>query len=100
MWGLFVFAPAFAAHVQPWLTDHIGPWPIVGRLFQGPPMGIGMLTAGLILAIMIIPFMAAVMRDVFETVTLVAARVGLRALGCTTWEVVWRVVLLLHGAPA
>ena len=68
MWGLFVFAPRFAAHVQPWLTDHLGNWPLIGALFQGPPMGIGMLTAGLILAIMIIPFMAAVMRDVFETV--------------------------------
>jgi phosphate transport system permease protein len=67
MWGLFVFAPAFSAHVQPWLTDHLGPIPLVGALFQGPPMGIGMLTAGLILAIMVIPFMAAVMRDVFET---------------------------------
>jgi phosphate transport system permease protein len=92
MWGLFVFAPAFAAHIQPWLTEHIGPWPILGRLFQGPPMGIGMLTAGLILAIMIIPFMAAVMRDVFETVPS-SLRESAYALGCTTWEVVWRVVL-------
>jgi len=65
MWGLFVFAPAFSAHLQPWLTNHLGDWPILGLLFQGAPMGIGMLTAGLILAIMIIPFMTAVMRDVF-----------------------------------
>jgi phosphate transport system permease protein len=92
MWGLFVFAPAFAAHIQPWLTAHIGPWPILGRLFQGPPMGIGMFTAGLILAIMIIPFMAAVMRDVFESVPS-SLRESAYALGCTTWEVVWRVVL-------
>jgi len=92
MWGLFVFAPAFSAHVQPWLTQHIGPWPLLGRLFQGPPMGIGMLTAGLILAIMIIPFMAAVMRDVFETVP-AALRESAYALGSTTWEVVWQVVL-------
>jgi len=92
MWGLFVFAPRFAAHVQPWLTDHLGHLPIVGALFQGPPMGIGMLTAGLILAIMIIPFMAAVMRDVFETVP-ASLRESAYAVGCTTWEVVWRVVL-------
>jgi phosphate transport system permease protein len=92
MWGLFVFAPVFSAHLQPWLTEHIGPWPLVGRLFQGPPMGIGMLTAGLILAIMIIPFMAAVMRDVFETVP-PALRESAYALGATTWEVVWQVVL-------
>ena len=92
MWGLFIFAPRFAAHVQPWLTDHLGNWPIIGAVFQGPPMGIGMLTAGLILAIMIIPFMAAVMRDVFETVPS-SLRESAYAVGCTTWEVVWRVVL-------
>ncbi len=92
MWGLFIFAPRFAAHVQPWLTEHLGNWPIIGAIFQGPPMGIGMLTAGLILAIMIIPFMAAVMRDVFETVPS-SLRESAYAVGCTTWEVVWRVVL-------
>lgn len=91
MWGLFVFAPRFA-RVQPWLTEHLGNWPLVGALFQGPPMGIGMLTAGLILAIMVIPFMAAVMRDVFETVPS-SLRESAYAVGCTTWEVVWRVVL-------
>ena len=92
MWGLFVFAPVFATHLQPWLTEHLGTWPIIGGLFEGPPMGIGMLTAGLILAIMIIPFMAAVMRDVFETVP-ATLRESAYALGCTTWEVVWRVIL-------
>jgi phosphate transport system permease protein len=92
MWGLFVFAPIFSAHLQPWLTEHLGPIPGLGALFQGPPMGIGMLTAGLILAIMIIPFMAAVMRDVFETVP-AALRESAYALGATTWEVVWQVVL-------
>jgi len=92
MWGLFVFAPVFSAHLQPWLTEHLGPLPLIGRLFEGPPMGIGMLTAGLILAIMIIPFMAAVMRDVFETVP-AALRESAYALGATTWEVVWKVVL-------
>jgi phosphate transport system permease protein len=92
MWGLFVFAPIFSAHLQPWLTEHIGAVPLVGALFAGPPMGIGMLTAGLILAIMIIPFMAAVMRDVFETVP-ASLRESAYALGATTWEVVWQVVL-------
>jgi phosphate transport system permease protein len=92
MWGLFVFAPFFAAHVQPSLTARLGGIPGLGALFQGPPMGIGMLTAGLILSIMIIPFMAAVMRDVFETVP-AALRESAYALGATTWEVVWRVVL-------
>jgi phosphate transport system permease protein len=92
MWGLFVFAPAFSAHVQPWLTAHVGQLPLLGALFQGPPMGIGMLTAGIILAIMVIPFMAAVMRDVFETVP-AALRESAYAMGATTWEVVWRVVL-------
>jgi len=92
MWGLFVFAPIFASTLQPWLTDHVGSLPILGMLVEGPPMGIGMLTAGLILAIMIIPFMAAVMRDVFETVP-ASLRESAYALGCTTWEVVWRVIL-------
>jgi len=92
MWGLFVFAPVFASTLQPWLTDHLGAWPVVGMLVEGPPMGIGMLTAGLILSIMTIPFMAAVMRDVFETVP-ASLRESAYALGCTTWEVVWRVIL-------
>jgi phosphate transport system permease protein len=92
MWGLFVFAPIFASTLQPWLTDHARSLPVLGMLVEGPPMGIGMLTAGLILAIMIIPFMAAVMRDVFETVP-ASLRESAYALGCTTWEVVWRVIL-------
>ena len=68
MWGLFVFAPTFQEHVQPWLIDNLSPWPVFGFLFQGAPMGIGILTAGIILAIMVIPFIASVMRDVFEIV--------------------------------
>ncbi len=92
MWGLFIFAPLFASTLQPWLTEHMGSWPLLGSLVEGPPMGIGMLTAGLILAIMIVPFMAAVMRDVFETVP-ASLRESAYALGCTTWEVVWRVIL-------
>jgi phosphate transport system permease protein len=92
MWGLFVFAPTFADTLQPWLTKHIGSLPLIGLLFQGPPMGIGVLTAGLILAIMIIPFIAAVMRDVFEIVP-AQLKESAYALGATTWEVVWHVVL-------
>ena len=92
MWGLFVFAPLFADYVQPWITDHIGEWPLVGGLFQGPPMGIGMFTAGLILAIMIIPFISAIMRDVFEIVPQVLKE-SAYGLGATTWEVVWHIVL-------
>jgi phosphate transport system permease protein len=92
MWGLFVFAPVFADHIQPWLTDAIGSWPVVGQLFQGPPMGIGMFTAGLILAIMVLPFMTAVMRDVFEVVPAVLKE-SAYGLGATTWEVVWGIVL-------
>ena len=66
MWGLFVFAPFFGEYVQPYLIEYLGPIPVIGTLFQGAPMGIGLFTASLILAIMIIPFIASVMRDVFE----------------------------------
>jgi phosphate transport system permease protein len=92
MWGLFVFAPLFAEHVQPWVSDHLGQWPILGPLFDGPPMGIGMFTAGLILAIMVLPFITAVMRDVFEIVPPVL-RESAFALGATTSEVAVKVVL-------
>jgi phosphate transport system permease protein len=92
MWGLFVLAPLLADHVQPWMTAHLGNWPGVGRLFQGPPLGIGVFTAGLILAIMVIPYITAVMRDVFETVPAVLKE-SAYALGTTTWEVVRNVVL-------
>lgn len=92
IWGLFVLAPILQQHVQPWLIDHVGPLPIIGHLFQGPPFGIGVLTAGLILAIMVLPFIAAVMRDVFETVPDVLKESGY-GLGATTWEVIWKVVV-------
>jgi phosphate transport system permease protein len=92
MWGLFVFAPVFGSHVQPFLKSTLGSVPIIGILFQGPPMGIGVLTAGIILAIMVIPFIASVMRDVFEIVPAVLKE-SAYALGSTTWEVVWHVVL-------
>ena len=92
MWGLFVFAPLFADHVQPLLKETIGQLPVIGQLFQGPTMGIGILTAGIILAVMIIPFISSVMRDVFEIVPTVLKE-SAYGLGCTKWEVVRKVVL-------
>jgi phosphate transport system permease protein len=92
MWGLFVFAPLFADHVQPFLKETVGQLPVIGQLFQGPTMGIGILTAGLILAVMIIPFISSVMRDVFEIVPAVLKE-SAYGLGCTKWEVVRKVVL-------
>jgi phosphate transport system permease protein len=92
MWGLFVFAPLFADHVQPWLIETLGPKPCLGVLFRGAPQGIGVLTAGLILAVMVIPFIAAVMRDVFEVVPPMLKE-SAYAMGATTWEVMWHVVL-------
>ena len=92
MWGLFVFAPWFMDHVQPVLINVLGPLPIFGVLFQGPPIGIGMLTAGIILAVMVIPYITAVMRDVFE-LTPPMLKETAYGLGATTWEVVSRVVL-------
>ena len=92
MWGLFVFAPLFADHVQPLLQATFGEMPVIGVLFQGPTMGIGMLTAGLILSVMIIPFIASVMRDVFETCPSILKE-SAYALGCTRWEVVRKIVL-------
>jgi phosphate transport system permease protein len=92
IWGLFVLAPVLQTHVQPWLIDHAGPLPFIGSLFQGPPYGIGILTAGLVLAIMVLPFIAATMRDVFDTVPAMLKESGY-GLGATTWEVIWNVVV-------
>jgi phosphate transport system permease protein len=92
MWGLFVFAPVFGDTVQPALTRMFGSVSILGPLFRGAPSGIGVLAAGVILSIMIIPFVAAVMRDVFEVVPPVLKE-SAYGLGATTWEVVWNVVL-------
>lgn len=92
MWGLFVFAPLFADHVQPLLKSTLGQLPFIGSMFSGPTMGIGILTAGLILSVMIIPFIASVMRDVFEMVPAVLKE-SAYGLGCTQWEVVRKVVL-------
>jgi len=92
MWGLFVFAPFMAEHLAPWINDNLGAIPGIGLLFQGPPLGIGTLTAGIVLAIMIIPFITSVMNEVFRTVP-VALKESAYALGGTTWEVVWDIVL-------
>ncbi len=92
MWGLFVFAPLFADYAQPLLASTLGKLPVVGALFNGPMMGIGMLTAGIILSVMIIPFIASVMRDVFDTCPGVLKE-SAYALGCTRWEVVRKIVL-------
>jgi phosphate transport system permease protein len=92
MWGLFVFAPVFQQYVQPGMIATLGKIPGIGALFQGPAFGIGILTAGIILAVMIIPFITAVMRDVFELVPTLLKE-SAYGLGATTWEVVWRVVL-------
>ena len=92
MWGLFVLAPLFADHVQPWLINSLGVLPLIGALFKGPPQGIGVLTAGFVLAIMVIPFIASVMRDVFEIVPPVLKE-SAYGIGCTTWEVVRNIVL-------
>jgi phosphate transport system permease protein len=92
IWGLFVFAPFLQSTLQPMLINSLGELPIIGALFGGPPLGIGVLTAGLILAIMVLPFITSIMRDVFETVPPVL-RESSYALGATTWEVVWNIVL-------
>jgi phosphate transport system permease protein len=92
MWGLFVFAPVFGDYVQPLLIKTLGNLWILGPLFQGAPNGIGMLSAGFILSIMVVPFIASVMRDVFEIVPPVLKE-SAYGLGATTWEVVWNVVL-------
>ena len=91
MWGLLVFSPIFA-QAQPLLKATLGNVPLIGKLFQGPALGIGILCAGVILAIMVIPFVASVMRDVFD-VTPPMLKESAYALGSTTWEVVWNVVL-------
>ncbi|HEX3846611.1 MAG TPA: phosphate ABC transporter permease subunit PstC [Steroidobacteraceae bacterium] len=92
IWGLFVLAPVLQRHVQPWLIAHVGALPGVGALFKGPPFGIGILTAGIVLAIMVLPFIAATTRDVFDTVPAMLKESGY-GLGATTWEVIWNVVV-------
>jgi phosphate transport system permease protein len=92
IWGLFVFAPFLQQTLQPFLIDTLGNVPLIAPLFGGPPYGIGILTAGLILAIMVLPFVTSISRDVFEAVPGVLKEAAY-GLGCTTWEVVRNVVL-------
>lgn len=91
MWGLFVFVP-FMSRIEPSLNDTLGKIPLVGKLFQGPPLGLGVLTAGIVLAVMILPFISSVMREVFQTVP-ARLKESAYALGSTTREVVWDIVL-------
>lgn len=92
MWGLFVFVPFMADHVYPWVDEHMGALPLIGQLFQGPPIGLGMLTAGIVLSIMIIPFVSSIMREVFSTVPTPLIE-SAYAVGNTTWEVIWDIIL-------
>jgi phosphate transport system permease protein len=92
IWGLFVFAPFLQQHVQPGLIWLFGEIPILSTIFAGPPYGIGVLTAGLILAIMVLPFITSISRDVFDAVPTVLKEAAY-GVGCTTWEVVRYVVL-------
>jgi phosphate transport system permease protein len=79
-------------HINPWLDEHLGPLPLIGPLFRGPPLGLGMLTSGVVLSVMVIPFISSVMREVFSTVP-VRLKESAYAVGNTTWEVVWDIVL-------
>jgi len=92
IWGLFVLAPFLQKYVQPFLIDTFDGVPVLGSLFEGPPYGIGMLTAGFILAIMVLPFITAISRDVFDAVPAVLKEAAY-GLGCTTWEVFKSVIV-------
>jgi phosphate transport system permease protein len=92
IWGMFVLAPFLQEHVQPAIIATLGELPLVGSLFAGPPLGIGIFTAGVILGIMVLPFISSIMRDVFETVPPILKE-SAYGLGATTTEVAWRVVL-------
>lgn len=92
IWGLFVFAPFLQQTLQPFLIAIFGPIPLLSNVFAGPPYGIGILTAGLILAIMVLPFITAISRDVFDAVPAVLKE-SAYGLGCTTWEVFRNVTL-------
>lgn len=92
MWGLFVFVPLFQEHIQPYLIEMLSPLPLIGILFSGAPFGIGLFSAGLVLAIMIIPFIASMMREVFSAVPPMLKE-SAYGLGSTTWEVIWKIVM-------
>jgi phosphate transport system permease protein len=92
MWGFFVIVPLMSQWIQPWLINALGDLPVIGDLFQGPPFGTGIFTAALVLSVMIIPFISATMRDVFDTVPPVYKE-SAYGVGCTTWEVMRSIVL-------
>jgi len=92
IWGLFVVAPLLQHSLQPWLIEHLGEWPVIGFLFAGPPYGIGLFTAGLVLAVMVLPYITAVMREIFQ-MTPQPLREAAYGLGATQWQVVWHVVV-------
>jgi len=92
IWGLFFLAPILQRTVQPWLIEHWGPLPVIGKLFQGPPYGIGVLTASVVLAVMVLPFITAVMREVF-TMAPRSLKEAAYGMGATQWNVVWDVVV-------
>ena len=92
IWGLFVFAPFLQTHVQPALISTFANVPVLSSLFAGPPYGIGILTAAFILAIMVLPFITSISRDVFDTVPPVLKEAAY-GTGCTTWEVVRNIVI-------
>ena len=92
MWGLFVLAPLMAKYIQPFFIKYFANLPSFGQLFSGAPLGIGMFTAALVLAIMIIPFIAATMRDVFEAVPDLLKE-SAYGIGATKWEVMYKIVL-------
>jgi len=92
IWGLFVLAPVLQHTVQPWLIDTLGDLPLIGKLFRGPPYGIGLLTAGFVLAVMVLPFITSVMREVFLS-TPRSLKEAAYGVGATQWEVIWDVVL-------
>ena len=93
IWGLFVLAPVLQHSVEPWLIGTLGDLPWVGKLFRGPPYGIGLMTAGFVLAIMVLPFITSVMREVFLA-TPSSLKEAAYGLGATQWEVIWDVVLV------
>ena len=92
MWGFFVLMPVMREKMIPWLDENVGPIPLIGALFRGPPIGAGMLTSGIVLSIMVIPFISSVMREVFLTVPS-RLKESAYALGATKWEVSWDIVL-------
>jgi phosphate transport system permease protein len=92
IWGMFMLAPLLQTTLQPWLIETFADVPVLSGLFEGPPYGLGLFTAAFILSIMILPFISAVTRDVFETVPPMRKEAAY-GLGCTRWEVMWRVVL-------